>query len=356
MRFVVILSILLLAVAGIATANVPARVPVQGYLTDTAGIPIDGPVQIEIRLYDVQSGGTAWYAETQVVTVDNGELTAYVGSVMPLDMTQFRGATPYVGITLAGESEMTPRLALGSVPYAAYAQETAAVPTGAVMMFDLTACPPGWAELTGARGRALVGLPVGGTLAGTVGTALGDLEDRAHAHVVDPDPVQTGVTGAHNHSINPPSATTQFTDVAHTHSVDPPSHQHRWASYAPNGTTSRWATYSFNDTSSLGAVALVDWSDGMDSAGTGNYPLEVDFTATTSSIFYTQMTDQGAFTSGAPSTSLNHNHTFDMGSFTHNSFADGAHDHAVNVGMTTSLGASTGQVIPYLQLLTCRKN
>jgi hypothetical protein len=362
MRFVVVLSIVLLALAGIAAANVPARVPVQGFLTDTGGTPIDGPIQIEIRLYDVQSGGTAWYAETQVVTVDNGELTAYVGSVVPLDMTQFRGATPYVGITLAGESEMTPRLALGSVPFAAYSQETAAVPTGAVMMFDLAACPPGWAELTGARGRALVGLPVGGTLAGTVGSALTDLEDRIHSHMVDPAAVTSTMAAAHTH----PVPTTSFfttSSGSHIHNVDPPStdsesvvHWHDYADF--NFTTKDWSSYTAG-----GAVAkstIVDWGTsategGIHADGAGEYPFQ-----------WSSAPGAGTLYTGRNT----HDHAVDIGSFStptgegaHTHFIDppdataqpaGGHDHGVDIGPTAATPASA--TMPYLQLLVCRKN
>src|SRR5688500_7198572 len=48
-------------------------------------------------------------------------------------------------------------------------------PAGAVSFFNLAACPSGWTELTGARGRYLVGVPSGGTLGGTAGTALTNL-------------------------------------------------------------------------------------------------------------------------------------------------------------------------------------
>lgn len=63
------------------------------------------------------------------------------------------------------------------------------IPAGAVMFFHLAACPSGWSELVEARGRYLVGLPSGGTLGATQGTALSNLEDRP--------------TGQHGHSINP---------------------------------------------------------------------------------------------------------------------------------------------------------
>lgn len=72
---------------------------------------------------------------------------------------------------------------------------------GSIVFYNGTSCPTGYNEVTGARGRTVVGLPAAGTLAGTVGTALTNLEDRTHTH-----------TG--------PSHTHTYTDViAHTHSV-----------------------------------------------------------------------------------------------------------------------------------------
>lgn len=87
-----------------------------------------------------------------------------------------------------------------------------AIPTGAVMPFNLTSCPSGWSDYTAASGRYIVGLPSGGTLAGTTGTALTNAENRAvgqHNH--------TGTTNAHLHTL--PS-------LAHTHSITDPGHAH----------------------------------------------------------------------------------------------------------------------------------
>ncbi|MBI3335859.1 MAG: hypothetical protein HY001_05205, partial [Candidatus Portnoybacteria bacterium] len=73
----------------------------------------------------------------------------------------------------------------------------ALIPTGAVLPFNLSTCPAGWSALDGtggrpdARGRYITGLPASGTLAGTNGTALSNLEDR---------PV-----GQHNHGITDPT-------------------------------------------------------------------------------------------------------------------------------------------------------
>lgn len=59
------------------------------------------------------------------------------------------------------------------------------VPANMVAFFTRSTCPEGWEVYGKARGRYVVGVPKGGTLRGTDGTALGDLEDRptgAHTH------------------------------------------------------------------------------------------------------------------------------------------------------------------------------
>jgi hypothetical protein len=64
------------------------------------------------------------------------------------------------------------------------------VPAGFVGFFNLSSCPSGWSEVTGAQGRYVVGKPSGGTLGGTAGTALSNQENRA--------------VGRHNHGVSDP--------------------------------------------------------------------------------------------------------------------------------------------------------
>jgi hypothetical protein len=98
-------------------------------------------------------------------------------------------------LSVAGNATVNGNLNVGTLNGAA--PSALQVPSGAVMFFNLTACPSGWSPLSGAQGRYLVGLPSGGTLGGTVGTALTNLENR---------PV-----GRHTHSI---------TDPGHSHTLD----------------------------------------------------------------------------------------------------------------------------------------
>jgi len=98
-------------------------------------------------------------------------------------------ASPQASLNVVGVASVTASITVAGV-------SNASVPRGAVMFFNLVSCPTGWTELVGARGRYVVGLPASGTLAGTQGTALTDLENRA--------------VGTHNHGI---------TDPGHSHGL-----------------------------------------------------------------------------------------------------------------------------------------
>jgi hypothetical protein len=145
------------------------------------------------------------------IPVTNGVFAAKLGdqtlSMQPIPATVFDNQTTFLRVWFSDNGttfeQLSPDRQLVSVPYAFRAElatraETATraefadqgVPAGSVMFFNLPTCPSGWTELTAAQGRYLVGLPSGGTLAGTQGTALANLENRAtgqHTHnVVDP--------------------------------------------------------------------------------------------------------------------------------------------------------------------------
>lgn len=116
--------------------DAPTFIPVQGSLTGDDGTPRDGTYTLEFRLYAQDAGGSAFYAESQIVMVEAGIFTAYLGdgtptdlgngsTSPPLDLATFanrpRGVT-FLGITIDEDPEMTPRIQLGSVPFAAFAQ------------------------------------------------------------------------------------------------------------------------------------------------------------------------------------------------------------------------------------------
>jgi hypothetical protein len=133
-----------------------------------------------------------------------------------------------------------------------------AVPSGAVMFFNRATCPSGWSEYTPARGRTVVGLQPGGTLAGLKGSAFTNLET----------PTATGGT-----------------------------HNHLWAFYDQTGKSWKSLTAS-------GQVQLMydHDSDGISNAGSGVYPIapySTDATGSGIREYYTTL-------------SGDHTHTVDM--------------------------------------------
>jgi len=97
-------------------APIPQTISYQGVLTDTSGKAVpDGVYNLTFKLYNEIIGGTPLWSETQPVTVSKGIFHAILGAVNPLALafdTQY-----WLGVTVEGGSELTPRIKLTSAPY-----------------------------------------------------------------------------------------------------------------------------------------------------------------------------------------------------------------------------------------------
>lgn len=83
------------------------------------GSPCQGSINVTFRLWDLASGGTKRWEETQSVTCDKGLFSVMLGKVTPLPYAQQFQSQLWLGIQPAGAtSELTPRQLLGTVPYA----------------------------------------------------------------------------------------------------------------------------------------------------------------------------------------------------------------------------------------------
>lgn len=112
------LWIVLLTVLCPANAAPPSTLAYQGSLAGPGGNPITGSLNITFRLYDQPSGGLALWSETQAaVDVDGGNLIVELGGSTPLPRSVW-GRQLYLGVQIAGDSEMLPRPALTASPYA----------------------------------------------------------------------------------------------------------------------------------------------------------------------------------------------------------------------------------------------
>jgi hypothetical protein len=149
--------------------GIPATNPLyySGTLTE-AGQPVTGQRDITINLWpDATSNGTP-LCQTVVTAapIVDGRFRIALASPCKTVLNQNSGAWVEVidGTTSIGRSK------IGAVPYAVEADHamsatnaagalaTQLVPSGAVMAFNLAACPAGWAPFTAAGGRTIVGV------------------------------------------------------------------------------------------------------------------------------------------------------------------------------------------------------
>jgi len=118
MKRSILLCILCLAmVFGTSVADVPQTMSYQGVLSDGSGVPVpDGTYNLTFRLYSVAIGGTSLWGETQTLFVEGAIFNAILGSVTTLNLPF---DNPYwLGVSVDGGAELTPRVALAAAPYA----------------------------------------------------------------------------------------------------------------------------------------------------------------------------------------------------------------------------------------------
>lgn len=109
-----------------AHAAVPPLMTVHGRLAQ-AGQPVTGPTQLTFKLYGELAAPTAFWEETLTVQCEAGAYTAVLGQSEPLDPPVLAQVPElWLGIVVEAGPELSPRLRVTSVPYAA-AADTAAL-------------------------------------------------------------------------------------------------------------------------------------------------------------------------------------------------------------------------------------
>ena len=97
---------------------IPASLSHQGRILGTNGEALTGSANTTFTLYDSPDGSQEVWSEITAVTFDNGYYTVVLGNEEALDPSDFDGSTLYLGITLEGSEEFSPRNPITSVPYA----------------------------------------------------------------------------------------------------------------------------------------------------------------------------------------------------------------------------------------------
>lgn len=144
LRGVVILFYLAIATCGAAVASVPPIINYQGKLLQPSGAPVpDSTYQMQFAIYDVPTGGTALWSETNPsVQVKGGLFAVLLGSINNLPANVFDNQNRWFGVKVGSDLEMTPRQQVASVAFAVKANSAdvaASVPDGTITTSKIAA-------------------------------------------------------------------------------------------------------------------------------------------------------------------------------------------------------------------------
>ena len=106
--------------ASVSLADVPSLVNYQGILTDSGGGPLNGTYNLTFRIYADSTTGTPalWTEVHGSVDVEDGLFNVILGSTVGLSEAVFSDTTRWLGITIAPNEEVYPKMRLTSTPWA----------------------------------------------------------------------------------------------------------------------------------------------------------------------------------------------------------------------------------------------
>jgi len=111
-------ALLLAASSGARADTVPQFLDQQGRFLKMDGTPETGVLMVTYAVYSSPTGGQPMWSEMQPVQLDGAGFYAIgLGRSTALPANLFDGRELFLGVTIEGESEMTPRQSLVSVPY-----------------------------------------------------------------------------------------------------------------------------------------------------------------------------------------------------------------------------------------------
>lgn len=129
--FTILALSLVLWAQGVGAISLPAPVqqtvstnliPYQGRLTSADDQLLTQPTNMVFRIYNVASGGTPLWEEQWTgannVQVNDGLFNVMLGSLTSLPAGLTNNSNLFLGITIGTDGEMSPRVQLGSVPFA----------------------------------------------------------------------------------------------------------------------------------------------------------------------------------------------------------------------------------------------
>ena len=113
--YVFIISILFI---NVVFCQIPHTISYQGILTDNSGNPKpDGDYKITFSFYEAESSGDPIWTETKNLQVSKGLFSTSLGDQVPFGSNVKFDKPYFLGIKVADEAELSPRIALTSTGY-----------------------------------------------------------------------------------------------------------------------------------------------------------------------------------------------------------------------------------------------
>lgn len=114
-----------------AVTVIPRVVSYQGYVTDASKNPVSGNHSIVVKIYDDPSRGNVLHSENFSSSIDQGVFSVMIGKNVPLSPSLSFDKQYWLGVSVDGGAELSPRTAFTSVPYAIHSNEADALSTNA---------------------------------------------------------------------------------------------------------------------------------------------------------------------------------------------------------------------------------
>jgi hypothetical protein len=167
-------------------AQDPEGFSVQGYLENDLGVPLSGSHSLTFNLYSVPEDGSVLLTETKDVGVEAGIFNTVVFSASAGLKTISFNTAYFLGISIAGGDELTPRMKLSSTPYALGVRGFYA------RYYEAGPLTHGYTVVAGDPSNAASASVIGGTISGGGGMNSGF--DKGNSVLADWSTVSGGAT------------------------------------------------------------------------------------------------------------------------------------------------------------------
>ena len=125
----------ILCLTALTYAAIPRVINYQGRLTDKDDNPLTGNFLVTFRFYDAEKEGQPIWEEGHILNIKSGLFNVLMGSVKPLEIDFNKDL--WLGMEVASDGEMSPRIKLASSVYALNAKSIDMINSSQLLRNDM---------------------------------------------------------------------------------------------------------------------------------------------------------------------------------------------------------------------------